>query len=400
MHTVSVDTSGVTQMKRTALFSLISGSLVLAGPAAAQNYTFVSLDVHCPATSAPAACPAGLTPGQVAASTAARGINAQGDIVGSYVAVAGARTRGFLLKDGKHTTLEFPVAGVRGTSATGINPRGEIVGNYAPPVHDPNNPPPEDSPLFCPSSTSAACTKGFHYWNGQFTTVMFPVATFDESDVDNEPGHDKQPHKRPAALAQRITPDGDIYGCLHDRNTGPSMFGVAWTRAGAFSLTQGGGQLSDPNVAVPMSMSNGATPGGDTVVGFFADMDNVQHGYLVRNGELESYDPTVNTNLSAIWDINPSKHFVGTFRETSEPDGKRHAFVQSLVDFLQNPDDPNPVTFDFTCQAPGGCAGQPSGTVAFATVAFGINPDGVIVGQYLFTTGGAHGFIAIPPDEN
>jgi hypothetical protein len=372
MHTVSVDTSGVTHMKRKALFSLISGSLMLAGPAIAQEYTFVPLDVHCPATSAASACPAGLAPGQVAAQTVARGINAHGDIVGSYA--AGGRTRGFLLKDGEYTSLEFPVPGVRATSATGINPRGEIVGQYTVPVHDPNNPPPEDSPLYCPNATDPACNKGFHYWRGTFSTVTFP-------------GH-------PGAVAQRITPDGDIYGCFHDHDTGESMFGAAWTRSGTFSLTLSGGQLSDPDAEIPMSMNNGATPGGDTIVGFFADMDNVTHGYLVRNGIFESYDPTGNTDLSAIWDINPSRQFVGTYRESNELSPKRHAF-------MKNPDDPDPVTFDFTCQQPAGCAGAPFGTVAFATVAFGINPDGVIVGQYQLAMGGAlHGFIAIPPDQN
>ena len=35
---------------------------------------------------------------------------------------------------------------------------------------------------------------------------------------------------------------------------------------------------------------------------------------------------------------------------------------------------------------------------AFATVAFGINPDGVVVGQFALTNGGLpHGFIAVPP---
>jgi hypothetical protein len=123
-------------------------------------------------------------------------------------------------------------------------------------------------------------------------------------------------------------------------------------------------------------------------------MDNVTHGYLVRNGIFESYDPTDNTDLSAIWDINPSRQFVGTYRASNELSAKRHAF-------MKNPDDPDPVTFDFTCQQPAGCAGAPFGTVAFATVAFGINPDGVIVGQYQLAMGGAlHGFIAIPPDQN
>lgn len=365
-------------MKHGMLFSFVAGMLMLAGQAFAQQYTVVSIDVRCPSTADASACPAGLAPGQVAAQTSARGINARGDIVGSYVAAG--RQRGFLLSQGRYTSLDFPVPGVRATIANGINARGEIVGQYTLPVHDLINPPPEQSPLYCPAATDPACIKGFHYRDGRFSTVMFP-ATVDEHG---------QEHKHPGAIAQRITGDGDIYGCVHDHDLGMSMFGAAWTRFGAFSLASNGGQLSDP-MGIPMSMNNGATPGGDIVVGLFVDMFNQQHGFLVRNGMLESYDPTPATNLSAIWDINPSQQFVGTYREAGELPGRRHAF-------LQNPDGSDPITLNFTCQEPAGCAGAPFGTVAFSTIAFGINADGVIVGQYVLVSGtGAHGFVAIPP---
>ena len=366
-------------MKNKALFSFVSGTLMLAGQAFAQPYSFVPVDVYCPAAAEASACPTGLAPGQVAAQTSAKGISARADVVGFYI--AGGRTHGFLLKDGQYTSLDFPAPGVRATVANGINPRGEIVGQFTVPVHDPSNPPPEDSPLYCPSAADPACIKGFHYWRGEFSIVMFP-ATVDEN------GHS---HKHPGAIAQRITPDGDIYGCVHDHDLGPSMFGAAWTRAGTFSLTFNGGQLSDP-MAIPMSMNNGATPGGGrTIVGFSMDMmTNRQRGYVVRNGMLESYDPTPSTNLTAIWDISPRKQFVGTYREDGEVTAKRHAFVQQ-------PDGSVPITLDFTCEDAAGCAGAPFGTVAFATTAFGINPNGVIVGQYVLVTGGAlHGFVAIP----
>ena len=145
-------------------------------------------------------------------------------------------------------------------------------------------------------------------------------------------------------------------------------------------------------MAIPMSMNNGATPGGGlTIVGFSMDMmTNRQRGYIVRNGMLESYDPTPSTNLTAIWDISPRKQFVGTYREAGEVAAKRHGFVQQ-------PGGSAPITLDFTCEDAAGCTGAPFGTVAFATTAFGINPNGVIVGQYVLVTGGAlHGFVAIP----
>lgn len=373
-------------MKSQVLFSLISGSLLLAGQAFAQDYTFVLIDVHCPATTAAAACPEGLTPGQVATQTSARGINAQGDIVGFYVAAG--RQRGFLLRNGTYSSLEFPVPGVRATIANGINARGEIVGQYTLPVHDPVNPPSEDSPLYCPTLADPACIKGFHYWHGNFSTVMFPT-TVDEN---------MQERKHPGAIAQRISPEGDIYGCVHDHDLMTSMYGAAWTRSGAFSLMSNGGQLAD-SMPVPMSMHNGGTPGArPMIVGLFTDMaSNRQLGYVVRDGMLDKYDatsippdPTKTLPITAIWDINPRRQFVGTYRETGELTAKRHGFVQ-------NPDEPKPVTLDFKCQDPAGCAGVPLDTVAFATIAFGINPDGVVVGQFALTNGGPpHGFMAVP----
>jgi hypothetical protein len=207
-----------------------------------------------------------------------------------------------------------------------------------------------------------------------------------------------QEHKHPGAIAMHITSDGDIVGCLHDHDLGASMFGAVWTKSGAFSLTPNGGQLSASDAmaasGVPMSMNNGATPGNNKhVAGFYTDMSNRQHGYLVNSGMFNPYDPD-GANLTAIWDMNASQQFVGTFRFSGEAPPKRHAF-------LQNPDGSPAVTFDFTCQDSGGCAGAPLGTVAFATVAFGVNPDGVIVGQYALVSGGAaHGFVAIPPDTN
>jgi hypothetical protein len=373
-------------MKMKALFSVISGTFMLAGQAFAQPYRFVPIDVHCPATAAASVCPAGLAPGQLAAQTSARGINSRGDIVGSYV--AGGQQHGFLLMRGQFISLDFPVPGVRATIANGINARGEIVGQYIAPVHDSSNPPPEDSPLYCPSAANPsaanpACIKGFYYWRGQFSTLMFP-STVDENG---------QQHHHPGAIAQRITADGDIYGCVHDHDLGPSMHGAAWTRSGTFSLLPNGGQLAD-SMGIPRSMNNGGTPGGgQAIVGFFVDMSNQQHGYVVRDGMLAPYD-AAGANLTAIWDINPSEQFVGTFRFPGEPAPKRHGF-------LQNPDSLAPITLDFTCEEPTGCAGAPLGTAAFATIAFGVNSGGIVVGQYALVSGGAvHGFVAIPPDTN
>jgi probable HAF family extracellular repeat protein len=361
-------------MKSQALFLCLAGLLLIADPVRAQDYIYRTIDVSCGA--AAASCPAGLVAGGVARQTGPRGVNAQGDIVGTYVDGAGAQ-HGFLLQDGTFTSFDFPVAGVRATLANGINPQGEIVGQYTLPIN-PNVP--EDSPLYCPNNLNPttpdpACIKAFHYRQGHYSTVMFP-------------GH-------PGAIAQRITPDGDIYGCLHDHDLGMSMFGAAWTRSSGakaavsvtdtFSLSDNGGELSDP-MGVPMSMNNGATPGGaHTIVGFAVDMGGQQHGYVVEEGMIRTYDPTSDTNLTAIWDMNPSQQFVGAYRKAGEPAAKRHGFLQSS-------NGTPVVTLDVSLTDAAG-----NTVMAFATNAFGINPDAVIVGQYSLVSGGpTHGFVAFP----
>ena len=140
-------------------------------------------------------------------------------------------------------------------------------------------------------------------------------------------------------------------------------------------------------------MNNGATPGGGhSIVGFFMDMGGVQHGYVVQNGMLEAFDPTfamTTVNLTAIWDINPSQQFVGMYRKAGEPAAKRHGFLQSA-------DAPEAVNLDVSFKDTAG-----NTVTAFATVAFGINPAGVIVGQYALIAGGPlHGFLAVPTFGN
>jgi hypothetical protein len=71
--------------------------------------------------------------------TLARGINAQGDIVGSYANssdLTGEKvvgSHGFLLNAGDLTdfiAIDFQATGVQGTQARGVNPRGDIVGAW------------------------------------------------------------------------------------------------------------------------------------------------------------------------------------------------------------------------------------------------------------------------------
>lgn len=332
------------------LVTLFSSLLLISGVAFAQQFDYHNIDVRCDAPP----CPLGLAPGETAHQSVANGINPGGDIVGAYVDSAG-KSHGFLLRDGQYTTIAVPgeLAGVSGTlptSANGINPAGDIVGNYRVPVNETVG---VDSPAYCPADPkkSAACLKGFLYRHGKYSTVLFP-------------GH-------PGAIPQRISPDGDIYGCLHDYDLGMSMFGAIWGRAGNFSLMTGGGELADNSMMEPMSMNNGATPDGHTIAGLFTENKH-QHGFLVQDGAWAQYD-VPNSTATTIWDMAPGGAFIGFYL-----DGTGHRFG-----FLQLPDGSDPIQVHYPDSV--------------GTSAFGINPDGVIVGQYTTVVGGpTHAFYAVP----
>jgi hypothetical protein len=348
-----------------SLFGLvlpISGLLLLPDNSAAQSYHFVSIDVPC------GSCPGGITP-----RTALGGINAAGEIVGVYTDAVGVQ-HGFLLRRGEFITIDVPgsLAGAGGslpTAARGISSSGDVVGSYTAPVSSA----PEDSPDFCPAAGSPACIKGFLYSHGEFSTVLVP-------------GH-------PGAIPQRITPNGDIYGCLHDFDLMGSMFGFARTSYGYISLAAGGGELADTSQSVPASMNNAATPNGHTIVGLWIDMmTGHNHGYVVEDGTFHSYDVPGST-FTWIWDMNWEREFVGTYKDAS---GKQHGFLQRLKECAR-------FTGDDTDAAPGDERGAEACAPisvdypdAAATIAMGINRSGAIVGQYTDTNGHTHGFLAEP----
>lgn len=346
--------------KHTWIFGTICSILLSIGQSAAQSFTYVSVDVPCSAFPSGTACPAT----GYAVATVANGINPGGDIVGNYTD-GNNTSHGFLLRDGQFSTIDvdFPWAAFT-IGAYGISPGGDIVGRYR---AKPNTTADPNSAQYCDGT--AACIKGFLYHLGKFSTVLYA-------------GH-------PGAFAQRITADGDIYGCLHNHNTGNSMFGAAWRRSGNISLIAGEGELTDPTFGLPMSMNNGATPDGSTIVGFYTDMATPPHthGFIVQNSFLQQpawaacydisgtpcYDVPLST-LTQIWDVNSGQQFVGTYKDSS---GHQHGF-------LQLPGGSAPIQLDY----PG----------ASATIAFGINPDSVIVGQYS-ANGNVHGFAAVPATE-
>jgi hypothetical protein len=323
----------------------IGAALLLAAmPSAAQSFDFVSIDVPC------SACTGG-----IALSMTAFGISPGGDIVGTYTDNVGQH--GFLLSGGQFTTIGVPgsLVGANGTLSTaarGISPTGDIVGSFTAPV----SLAPATSPAYCPALNSTYCIKGFLYSRGQYSLVLFP-------------GH-------VGAIAQRITPTGGIYGCLHDFDMMGSMYGFGIARSGNTSLQLDGGELADPTQSVPASMDTGATPDGSIRVGLYiSDYNDLTksfaHGYVVQNGIFQTYDipGPLQTN---ILDINPTGDFVGIYIGSA---GHRHGFLQLA-------DGSAPITLDY-----------PN---AVHTRAYGINPGEAIVGQYIDASGHSHGFLAVP----
>lgn len=210
-----------------------------------------------------------------AAATSPVGINARGDIVGSYTDGTG-RAHGFLLHDGEFTTIDFRDAAgtvVAGTRAAGIGPSGEIVGTYK------------------VAGEPAVNSHGYLLTTqGEFVAV-------------NYPGHTN-------TTVQRILPDGTILGCRHDNDLMDSMKGVVITRSGSEEI----GQFA--------SMINGATPDHRRIVGFYRNMAaNRNEGFLIDDGD---FTPLVvpGSTFTAAWDMNPAGEIVGVYTKAGV-----HGFV-------------------------------------------------------------------------
>ena len=197
-----------------------------------------------------------------ALASTAFGINARGDVVGTFVDKNFVQ-HGFLLSKGEFTVIDFPEA--QGTIARGIGPGGEIVGNYW--LAD-------DPPV---------AARGFlRTKKGEFVNVRYPEHSWE--------------------IAQRILPNGTIVGCRHDHDMMDSMRGVMIGRDGASEIDAFG------------SMNNGATPDLQLIVGFwFNMMDNQTQGYMIENGVFTSFMVPGSAATQA-WDVNPDGVIVGFYR--------------------------------------------------------------------------------------
>ena len=134
-------------------------------------------------------------PGSPDAVVVANGVNDNGDVVGQFVSSNGVF--GFLLHNGKLTTLSFPGAQA-GTNPTGINDQGVIVGSYFLSSEDPGhgfmwkagvfsnvNPPDSDGhsrpskisnagDIVGSYATADGVEHGFSFDNGKYTKIDAP----------------------------------------------------------------------------------------------------------------------------------------------------------------------------------------------------------------------------------
>ena len=192
-----------------------------------------------------------------ALATRAFGINATGDIVGSYTDATG--THGYLWRDGEVTRIRYP--GAVSTEAWGINPQGDIVGRYRV-AGDPR-------------------TFGFLLSEGVFTDISVP-------------GH---LHTLPI----KISPSRDIAGCFHDTNFLVDMRGYIQRRGTVTSFE-----------LLPSTMHNGVTPGGGTIAGISFETATLVHGYVLERGEYRQFDAPGATFTQA-WDVSAAGTVVGYF---------------------------------------------------------------------------------------
>lgn len=248
----------VRQVVVAALFAsaCIYSSVGSTTTAAERSYSYVSIDYP------------------EATGTSLSGINARGDIVGSYVDKSGT-SHGLVLRDGEFTSIDVP--GAAGTDARGINPAGDIVGGY-----------------WLPGEPAANIHGYLLRRDGTLEYIDFP------GQINTIP--------------QRLLPDGTILGCYHGTDMMMSMYGM-WMRGAASGA-----------IEQDASMNNGATPDLRIIAGLFTDMTEpaprAAWGYVIENGVFTKFR-VPGSNLTAVWDVAPDGALVGVYRNAAGTHGFR-----------------------------------------------------------------------------
>ncbi len=284
-----------------------------------------------------------------ATATIPSGINAAGEVVGWY-SQAGV-TRGFTYFDGVLTpNIVYP--GAAFTQLRGIAPGGDIVGSY----RNPGEP-----------------TVNLHGFVLTTDGTFIPV---------NYPGHTNH-------ISQRLLPDGTILGCFHDTDQMVTMKGVEISRKAYMPNANTSSASGYSSIDAFASMTNGGTPGGNTVAGLYTDMESGQsRGFVIDHGTFAGFDVPGSDGTNA-WDMNPSGTIVGLF--AAAEDGSTHGFVLEHWRISDGAVVGQFTTIDYPLSAT---------TIAPYTDVFGINVAGDLVGKYRDTpTGPPHGYIATRQTE-
>jgi probable HAF family extracellular repeat protein len=245
--------------------------------------------------------------------TVASDITDDGRIVGWYT--TGGVTKGFVHADGKYTSIEHPGAIV--THVTGAGPDGSLVGSYRK----------EGEP-------NAARHGYLRRPSGEFVAVRHPA--------------------QPYTMAQRILNDGTIIGCYHGDDFRTDMRG----------MTISGSKIDV--LDVPGSMTNGATPDGQKLVGLIA-VGEGRTGFIAEGDRVTRLEAPGSTSTEA-WDINATGVIVGATVDSAK------------------------VTRGFVLKDGRWTTLHPP--ASRSTVAFGINARGEIVGGWEDTLGRRRAYLA------
>lgn len=247
-----------------------------------------------------------------ALATVPQGINAGGDVSGWYTDPS-RHAHGFILHDGAFTHVDYP--GADNTMLRGIGPDGTVLGTFS------------------DDAEGGVASHGFKRApDGTFELVKYPGSL-------NE-------------IPQRILPDGTILGCRHDQDTMGSMDGMMITREGATEIHK------------YASMSNGATPNGRFIAGFYTSPTGQTKGFTIDDGAFSDFMVPGSVQTSP-WDVDPRGDIVGVYRNATG----FHGFIRTASGYT-------------TLDVPG----------ASATRAFGVNARGDVVGAYVLA-GATHGFL-------
>ena len=266
-----------------------------------------------------------------AGATVVNDINNSGKMVGAYS--VGLAVHGFVYDPvtGQHESIDYDngkcTPGT--TDVRGINERGDIVGACTEPV---------------PGMPTMPNFHGYLRTGEGFTSIYAD-------------GHT-------STIAQGISNDDIVVGCIHDNNMTTTMFGMT-SQSGTFDFFGGMfGGLTGRGF-----MNNGISRGGSLVVGFFTDTTITPaktRSYIVQNGAVTVFDypNAAATNAAG---VNAQGDVVGVWREGANT---FHGFLRSAQGEFKSIDFPG----------------------ATLTRAFGINNNGDIVGTYVLG-GKQHGFV-------